>query len=282
MSNLPYIEDPRIAQVAKMCCDEMLADIGELMAKGEDFFHARECVMAERGNIIAARYGKEVATRALQAVKATAPTDMPSEIMFKQDQVIADARIKAANYVNGGEHYWTPTQLWKQKNFDAFFDVIQYAATLVVASPFVGAAGVIVLGGFSYWWPVTYWTAIIGLSVFPILFFATCFIPNTPTPVFGSKPKTGDEIAKQREMMDIVRHNQHMQSLTAQGMAEDAEKQKKKDERDHVRRLKLIADDLEISAWQERGRLGTSLPGDPIYIPKATREPRTYRRRKAK
>lgn len=279
MTNFRIVEDPRIAQVAKICHDEMLAEIGKRMATGEDFFHARETVMAERGNDIARTYGKDVATRALQALKALDPRDLPYEILFRQDQVIADARIHAANYVHGGEHYWTRAQLWKQRNFDRFFDLMKAGATVFVTSPIIGAAGALVFGGISHWWPFTVWTAMLGLSVFPILFFATCFISDNPTRVPGTAPGDAEELMRQRSAIDARQHEEFLQRLAQEEEHERTMKREARAEREHLESLKRIARDKEIDGIQERRRLGTSLPDDPIYIPPVRRP---YRRRQSR
>lgn len=274
MTTRKMIEDPRIAQVAKIVHDEMLAEIGRLVAEGEEFFHARECVMAAHGPSIAKTYGAEVARRALEGVTAVGPRDLPPEVIAAQDRVMADAVLEAANFLHGGEHYWSPLQIWKRENERHLDAALTASILMFVFSPLVGVFAVLATFDLSVWKSATLWSALAGAALF--------LVRAVLDAVAGSSPKqrgnpTPDEIEAQRETIRARQREEYLLRLAAEEEAErQAEAEQKRERGDREATVRL-ARDAEIDAWQERRRLGTQLPHDPIYWP-SSRRPRAPRR----
>jgi hypothetical protein len=261
------MEDPRIAQVAKICHDEMLAEIGKRMANGEDFFHARECVMAERGNEIARTYGKKVATRAMQRLTALAPSDMPWEVIAAQDRFIADKALEAADFTNGGKHYWSPIQKWHRENSPLLDRLMCVAIGMIAVSPLTGTVAAIWSWSTAEFFPAMGWSTGLGVAIMVAMFVFEQVIGTRPKRARDTAPRTPEELEQQREVIRARWNDEAMKRLVAEAEAEAASKREQQDQRDEAQRLKRIADGLEIAAQQERRRLGTELPSDPVHVP---------------
>jgi hypothetical protein len=267
-----HIEDPRIAEVAKLEHDAMLAEVTRRYIDGQDWFHARETVMAERGNEITKTYGKDVAIRAIAALQQVDPSRLPGEVHSARYTNSVNLMLWIMDHQHGGEHYWTPRQQWLHANRHHFNMLAACGYVCILFSSIAGAAAS-VWAGFTWsgFWSGLLWS--VGLGTLFILIWAMSG---------GGMPKrreTGETLEEQRKRMDAESMGKYYADIEREQKVEQDRREKEKWDREYRDTLLRIERDRYIDAYQERRRLGTSLPSDPIYIPKAARRIYTKRAR---
>lgn len=281
MTQHRIVEDPRIADVAKLEHDEMLAEVCRRWINGEDFFHARTCVMAERGNDIAKTYGKDVSTRALQALTSIEPKMLPGRMHSQRDVNTMQKSLPAIDSTRGGTHEWTPRRMWLGRNQHHFDQALVVAITMIVCCPIVGFFIFMATGyHLSIWWKSTLWSAGLGLFIL-IAMELVRFVCKSGSlrRLPGTEPKTPEAVEAQRTIMNAVDQAKYVKGLQDAADRERDAKQRDDEQRKHARSLKHMADaterEAEILARNERRRHGKSLPSDPPYIPMIPRRERS-------
>lgn len=107
---MTHIENPHIAGAARAEHADMARDLMRRYAKGEDFFVARDAVMAEHGPRIAKLYGKEVAQRALNALCSYGPHQLPVDVRKGHHSALLETQLRAMDFAYGGRHFYSDDQ----------------------------------------------------------------------------------------------------------------------------------------------------------------------------
>lgn len=136
-----YVEDPKIAQVARIEHAAMAQELANRFAKGEEFFHARTQVLAANGPRIAKSYGKEVAERAMQALCSYGPEVIPAWAVEVRNRTVGDRAVAHMNEQFGPGHRLGAIATWSMRHHDAHRTLLTAGIGLACASPFLAFAG---------------------------------------------------------------------------------------------------------------------------------------------
>lgn len=105
-----HIENPHIAGSARAEHADMARELMHRYAKGEDFFVARDAVMAQHGPRIAKLYGKDVAQRAMNALCSYGPHQLSADVREGHSSSLLDTQLSAMDFTYGGRHSYSDDQ----------------------------------------------------------------------------------------------------------------------------------------------------------------------------
>lgn len=175
-----FVEDPSIADAARIEHAVMMDAILRRYETGESYFVARERVMAEHGPRIAKAYGKETANRALRAVTSHRVIDLPRSSRRLHEIAVHDRWLEHTDAWFGPGHYFTA----RQRFFIRALGVPHWCAAPVLAPIMLMTAVACAVGA---WW--------VGWSSWPGLALLTASAAIVADAAFSTALPAGRDLA---------------------------------------------------------------------------------------
>lgn len=158
-----FVEDPSIAECARVEHAVMMDAILARYEAGEPYFQAREAVMAEHGPRIARHYGKETANRALRAVTSHRLSDLPRGSYLRHAAASHDRWLADMDRWFGPGHYFTA----RQRFFIRTLGVAHWGADPVATWALLAAAVASI--ACAWWIGWTSWRGIVLLLIAAVI-----------------------------------------------------------------------------------------------------------------